>query len=433
MLSDRLLRLLTAYVDGEATAHQRRVVLRRLRKSPEARSVLKKLQDDANELRQLPACRLGQDLSQGILERIGSQVVRPIRISAPQVPSAVPRGFGLATAAAVLLALGFGSVYYLKAVRERPPEIAAVVPETPTGLQAEKNSKPGDATVKVAPEPKPGEATSKTVVQKEEKPEPLRMPSLVKDTETVLTAPVAPPGHFEVANIKVAMKVASRDLLWESPRLQLLERLHKEPAQHIDLYCKQTWTALARMETAFKEQGVYFVLAPDAARPYLFGSRDTDYVLFTENVKPEEVLDVLKQVADQDRRLEARKGKPQFQDLLVNGVSARDHDLLKNILGVDPTQLPAAKPTAPLGLDVRKPIAMGAADAIVRNLEGKGGVPRPQPGKPAVKAPERLVVVGTCNPIHPNPKSKEIQRFLDNRKQRNDDTMQMLMILRQGK
>jgi len=432
MLSDRLLRLLTAYVDGEISNHQRRVVLRRLRKSPEARSALKKLQDDANELRQLPVCKLGQDLSQSVLERIGSQLVRPIRISAPQVPSAVPRGFGLATAAAVLLALGFGSVYYLKAIRERQPEIA-VVPETPTGLQAEKNSKPSDATVKVAPEPKPDEATSKTVVQKEEKPEPLRMPSLVKDTETVLTAPVAPPGHFEVPSIKMAMKVASRDLLWERPRLQLLERLHKEPAQHIDLYCKQTRTALARMETAFKEQGVYFVLAPDAEKPYFFGSRDTDYVLFTENVKPEEVLDVLKQVADQDRRLEARKGKAQFQDLLINAVSARDHDLLKTILGVDPTQLPAAKPTAPLGVDVRKPIAVGAADAIVRNLEGKGGAPRPQPGKPAVKAPERLVVVGTCNPIHPNPKSKEIKRFLDNRKQRNDDTMQMLMILRQGK
>jgi hypothetical protein len=432
MLSDRLLRLLTAYVDGEATAHQRRVVLRRLRKSPEARSVLKKLQDDAHELRQLPVCKLGQDLSQGILERIGSQVVRPIRISAPQVPSAVPRGFGLATAAAVLLALGFGSVYYLKAIRERQPEIA-VVPETAPGQLAEKNNKPGDANVKV-PERKSDEGTAKTIVQNEEKRERLLMPSPVTETEPLVTAPVPPPpGHFELANVKVAMKVASRDLLWESPRLQLLERLHKEPAQHIDLYCKQTWTALQRMETAFKEQGVYFVLAPDAERPYLFGSRDTDYVLFTENVKPEEVLDVLKQVAEQDRRLEARKGKPQFQDLLVNGVSARDHDLLKNILGVDPTQLPAPKPTAPLGLDVRKPIAMGAADAIVRSLEGKGGVPRPQPGKPAVKAPERLVVVGTCNPIHPNPKSSEIKRFLDNRKQRNDDTMQMLMILRQGK
>src|SRR6266403_1350448 len=140
MLSDRLLRLLTAYVDGEATAHQRRVVLRRLRKSPEARSVLKKLQDDAAELRQLPVCKLGLDLSQSVLERIGSQVVRPIRISA-QVPSAVPRGFGLATAAAVLLALGFGSVYYLKAIRERQPAIA-VIPETPPGQLAEKNNKP---------------------------------------------------------------------------------------------------------------------------------------------------------------------------------------------------------------------------------------------------------------------------------------------------
>ena len=101
MLSERLLQLLTAYVDGEVSAHQRKVVLRHLRNSPEARGLLKKLQDDAARLQQLPVQVMGQDLSQKVLARIAEQVVRPIRVSAPQVPSPVPRGFGLATAAAV--------------------------------------------------------------------------------------------------------------------------------------------------------------------------------------------------------------------------------------------------------------------------------------------------------------------------------------------
>ncbi|HEV3119752.1 MAG TPA: hypothetical protein VGY58_22020, partial [Gemmataceae bacterium] len=136
MLSERLLQLLTAYVDGEVSAHQRKVVLRQLRSSAEARTLLKKLQEDAARLQHLPAQVVGQDLSQKVLARIGDQVVRPIRVCAPQVPSAVPRGFGLATAAAVLLAVGFGSYYYLKLVAEKQPQVAGVADSAGSELAA---------------------------------------------------------------------------------------------------------------------------------------------------------------------------------------------------------------------------------------------------------------------------------------------------------
>src|SRR5437879_3393425 len=160
MLSERLLQLLTAYVDGGVTAHQRRVVLRYLRTSAEARSFLKKLQDDANELRQLPVRKLGRDLSQTILQRIGDQVVvRPIRIPMEQAPSPVPRGFGLATAAAVLLALGFGSVYYLKVVSEKDSHVAVL--EAPSN-QIANAIKSDDQKVAAAPEAIPGEATPRS-------------------------------------------------------------------------------------------------------------------------------------------------------------------------------------------------------------------------------------------------------------------------------
>ncbi|HMC89858.1 MAG TPA: hypothetical protein VKI17_09935, partial [Gemmataceae bacterium] len=331
MLSERLLQLLTAYVDGGVTAHQRRVVLRYLRTSAEARSFLKKLQDDANELRQLPVRKLGRDLSQTILQRIGDQVVvRPIRIPMEQAPSPVPRGFGLATAAAVLLALGFGSVYYLKAIREKDALVAVAVvpPESSSNGLTPNDDKVTDSKIEVAKAPNPKAATPITVAKiDEKKQEQPPASSSIKDTGPVFTMPVPPPpDHFEIANVKVAMNLPSRDVLQENRRQQLLERLRKEDAQHIDLYCKQTRAALERVERAFKEQGIDFVLAPDAIQPYLFRSRNTDYVLFTESVKPEEVLTVLRQVADQDQALEStHKGKAQFQDVLVNAVSKRDH------------------------------------------------------------------------------------------------------------
>src|SRR5215831_7986877 len=60
MLSDQFRQLLTAYVDGELSSRQRKAVQRLLRRSPEARSLLLKLQEDARRLRALPRHRLGE-------------------------------------------------------------------------------------------------------------------------------------------------------------------------------------------------------------------------------------------------------------------------------------------------------------------------------------------------------------------------------------
>src|SRR5437868_14903129 len=168
MLSERVLRLLTAYVDGEVNARQRKAVLRYLRASQETRALLKQLQDDAHKLRQLPAQKVGHDLSQNILELIGD--LRPIRISVPQVPSPVPRGFGLATAAAVLLALGFGSFYYLKVVREKEAQVAVAVvpPESSSNGLTPKDDKVTDSKIEVAKAPNPKAATPITVAKIDE-------------------------------------------------------------------------------------------------------------------------------------------------------------------------------------------------------------------------------------------------------------------------
>ena len=440
MLSERLLQLLTAYVDGEVSAHQRKVVLRHLRNSPEARGLLKKLQDDAARLQQLPVQVMGQDLSQKVLARIAEQVVRPIRVSAPQVPSPVPRGFGLATAAAVLLAVGFGSYYYLKLVSEKQQAVAGADLAGPGMVEATKSSDQRYTTSsQLKPAPLAVAAKEPEKIKTEERHVPIvvdQKPSRTK-MESSPPPPLAsevtvPEDHFQVAEAKLAMQVASRDLTEERPGLDLLKRLSSDQAQHLDLYCKQTRSGLERMEKAFGAQGIRFILAPDAADAYLLGKKpETDYVLFTENVKPSEVLGALRAVAEEDRKRErSRKVHPQFGQLFVNGVTKDDQTLLAKVLGVDPIAHPISKPTTPLGASIRKPITAGTADEVSHSLQGKGRVPRPEPGKPAVRSPERLVVVGTCNPVHPRPRSDEVRRFVESRNQRGEDTFQMLLILR---
>src|SRR5437870_848453 len=116
MLPDRISRLLTAYVDGELTAHEREAVARLLDRSSEAREFLRALQNDADQLRILPRQALGADFSQRLLQTIASRKMQAGRRPALRVPLYASVGSSLATAAAVLLVLGFGSYLYIATV-----------------------------------------------------------------------------------------------------------------------------------------------------------------------------------------------------------------------------------------------------------------------------------------------------------------------------
>src|SRR5258708_31668166 len=117
MLPDCLSRMLTAYVDGELNARQRKAVLRLLRRSPEARALLRQLQVDANQLRQLPQRTLSSDFADLVMQRIADGIVRPAQYKIPASGSPVPVSWGLAAAAAVLLAVGLGSYFLLSVLQ----------------------------------------------------------------------------------------------------------------------------------------------------------------------------------------------------------------------------------------------------------------------------------------------------------------------------
>src|SRR6476469_3787745 len=107
MLSDQLRQLLTAYVDGELTNRQRKAVQRLLRRSPEARALLRRLQEDARRLHALPRHQLGEEFTARVLRAVRQrQAERRRRPAAREATFPVWAGF--AAAAAVLLAVSFG-------------------------------------------------------------------------------------------------------------------------------------------------------------------------------------------------------------------------------------------------------------------------------------------------------------------------------------
>src|SRR5215470_7476229 len=70
MLPERITQLLSAYVDGELSARERRSVTRILRKSSEARQLLHKLKQDSMILRKLPRKKTQIDLTESAMGTI---------------------------------------------------------------------------------------------------------------------------------------------------------------------------------------------------------------------------------------------------------------------------------------------------------------------------------------------------------------------------
>ena len=70
MLSEQILELLTAFVDGELSQRQRKAVMRVLQRSSEARDVLRQLQENAHRVKKLPRHKVERSLVDQVMEAI---------------------------------------------------------------------------------------------------------------------------------------------------------------------------------------------------------------------------------------------------------------------------------------------------------------------------------------------------------------------------
>jgi hypothetical protein len=118
MNPDEMAQELTAYVDGALDAEQRDQVERLLRHSPEAQETLRRLQNDAQRLRQLPRRRLEPDFADKVVRAIGT-AGRPKRTGRPPVLR------WAAVAAGIVAAIGLGSVLYVGRGSSRATKVAA--------------------------------------------------------------------------------------------------------------------------------------------------------------------------------------------------------------------------------------------------------------------------------------------------------------------
>jgi hypothetical protein len=442
MLPDRLCRLLTAYVDNELSPSERKAVLRLLRRSSEARTLLRQIQQDAESVRRLPRQVLVLDFSQQVLQRIASLEMKPYRVATRTGSPRIPAWSVAAAAAAVLLALGLNLGLYLSAQKPLPRPLILAENQTDSPPEVRKEFTSEDVaiarqdtpatSVTAGPSKIEKAPASPSAVVKNEKPEPT-LPPTRPTPDNIAAAPVPRPDPLVEIDVSVALHLKFPELQQEKFRKQLQDELRKRNTHRVDLECLETPVTISRFEVALKTRGIRLGIDQDAqSNLALHLSKDKTYALYVENVTPEEVVAILQQLGHEDRTPEAkRRGPPQFYTLVINALSEKDQKDLSKLLGTDLSSPALPKHKTPLGVDVRQPLSAGTADQVVETL--KQGTARPEPGETALTAPERSALILLYNTNRPRrssqPVSPQVRTFLDHRKEARPGTIQMLLVL----
>jgi hypothetical protein len=447
MLPEPCRQLLTAYVDGELSARQRRQALRLLRRSGEARQYLTRLQSDSRELRGLPSSKPEIDLSGPVLAQIASRRLTPGR--APAV-RAYPAWLGYAAAAAILVAVAAASYGVVSASFDRPSGDSLAVsnpqganPDGPSSADAPRNvatapppDKQPDNDKPDGPRPPTDSAKDKPDRPRDPKPDD---PGSMKEDDAFTYPGLEIFTPLESPNPKVDLPVAFalRELDQEAKHKNLLAELQKGEGVRIELPCPDGTRAYEHLQAVFKAHHVSLTIDATAQRRLAHPQWKTNYVLYAEDVTPDELALLLQQLVAEDKKA-GKAVEPPFESMVLTHLSDRDHKELADLLNIDPAKVRPPSGTGPLGVDPHKSPADQTLAQLTATLEGQGGAPpRPEPGKspgakPADKdkAVEHAMLVMPYNPVRPKRDSAEVKRFLDDRKPMRTGALQVLLVLR---
>jgi hypothetical protein len=452
MIPERYRVLLTAYVDGELSGRQRRHVVKLLRRSREARLLLRELQSDSQVLRTMarPKTPL-PDITLPVMQTIAERRLRPGSqgsISLPALDSGNPPRWGvpawaaLLAVAATLMIVTLSSYLFFRshfAPKAKPSDDAPTVrvPPAETPAPDEKPIAPVPIVPPVANQSAPKNRPDAPIDR------PATPPSIARDkpgeinaspspTETkdpnepsgpVFTSPRDEIFKFEEVQVGTNVILGMSDLDKEAELKKLTEAGHKEKALRVELPCRNGSQALLKLQTAWKAQHANLVVEAISQARLKKPELKTNYLLYINDIQPEELSELLKQVGGEDHK--AKAAEQQFTAVVVRGMTKQDHKELTDLLGYEPSPVPPMG-TGPLGTDPRRSLADDTAAQLVRTMDG----PRPEPGKPAVKMAEYQTLALAWTPVRPPKGAIDIKHFMDGRKPSRAGSIEVLLVLR---
>jgi hypothetical protein len=350
MLPDSITRVLTAFVDNELAPDKRQAVIRLLRRSEKARAFLLRLHNDARALRSLPPVPLGEDLSEKVLQQIAAQKVRLARQSAHSVGTRPPVWLGLATAAAVLLALGAGVYLYVLGTQTDNattglPARSELVARTSSGdSNAPADKTAGTTTGKRAPERQLASARpveKKTVVSDSMERVVATTAPKPQDRDVPFVSPNRPTEIPKVAPVVVPLIVPLRELNRDTWQNQLVDELNKIGVSWMELRCASPAAGVKQLQLLLEDRGFTFLIDEDAGAKIKLPVPNTSYAMYVENLPATEICAVLQQVViESDSKLKDKLSvSPRFDKVSVRPMKAEDRNTFSKLAGIDPALL----------------------------------------------------------------------------------------------
>jgi hypothetical protein len=418
MLAERYYQLLTAYVDGELSARQRKAVQRLLRKSSEARVLLRQLQGDADAVRRLPRPRVDPDFPQRVVGTISERGLRPARQSAAGVqPRRSFPWLGWAAAAVVLVSVSGLSylVYPLLVKKEHRETPVAVKPQGPAkaadqgprdlGPQPDPISK--DMLAKGPKKDTDTGSRSGSENRSDDKHSPRdsrKGPGdshSKNDPDTVTAPPKGDGDRLKIALPRLSVMAELRDFEEKETRAKLLAQLQKGKAHYLMLFCPNTAGTLEQLRGVLAQSGMALLIDQDVQNRIQRRAKP-NLTLYAENVTPNEVVNLFQQLAKAEQTAAARSK--------------------------------VARPSAFLvATDLPDKIGQQAAKLLRIPPGGKSPPPKP----PAAGSGRSLLVVPYLEEDAPFPpraaRSKEVQHYRSGRAKVLPGTVQVVLVLLRDK
>ena len=406
-MTDDLLILLTAAVDGEATPAEQWYVHRMLSDSVEARTLFARLQSDSIRLKNLRKAAPANLVARVMAKLPHSEpVVVPVRRDRSRTWVAI------AIAASLLIAVGAGSRFlFPKPIGLNPgvesaqgqPSFADVLPKenSPLSMPPAVFVPPANHVAHGPPLP----------------PEPVNRldeipPPRIKGADVLVAPPLLPIPPLDKLIVRVPLLVSVSDLEREDSQQRLLEELGREPAYRIDLFAKDAGRGVELLQAAAKTNGLT-LLADATSLDRMKRKQSTSYLVYAESLSAAEIRDLFARIASD----ESKNPQRVFDSLHATPALPADQVVLKELLGTDPglwkRPSGAVLPVEP------KPISAGTGDQLAKSLT-------------ATTNKHAVLLTFTPAASRTNPAmSKELKEFLAKRGERKASAVPILIVIRQ--
>jgi len=311
MISDQVIELLTAFVDGELSQRQRKAVMRLLHRSSEAREILRQLQENAHRVKQLPRHKVEPSLVPDVLQAIAEVQAQP---KPPTLKIGRRRWLPyVAASLAASLLIGMISFLYWKNMIDQDngpkDELFSAKVETP-----EK---------KIEPQPTPTPTPRK--------PNPM-IDQMVKGTfgEFIRQVPDDAPFSATFAELQNAKKD------------QLARELKNEKEFRFDITVKNNPDALLRLKDVLRDRKIDLVTDASAAKALKDKKQEkVEYLVFAENLTTDELTKLMGDLSQNyviGMNNNEKKMTSPYKNVTVTPIAKDDKQKLAKLLG-EPTNV----------------------------------------------------------------------------------------------